>query len=434
MAEPWSLDAERAVLGGVMLSAAAYHRVADTINEADFFASDHRALWSVLARLCAAGQPCDAVTVADSDPGLATLALECADSTPGVGSIEHYARIIAECAHARRVRAAGRQIAALERDRVSEAGSILAAAESGLASPMVEMREALRAWHAELVARYEAGSELTGVSTGLRDLDALTSGLQPADLIILAARPSIGKTAFMLHLLRSAAASGPVAVFSLEMPASQLLGRMVSSAANVGIDALRSPQRIHEDGWPRIAAATQRISELPIHFDESGNIGADAICARVRQLHAKAPLSMVCIDYLQLIRMEGENKNEAVGAVTRQLKLLAKAIKVPVVLLSQLNRSLEARSEKRPIMSDLRDSGSIEQDADLIVFLYRDEVYNKPSPDAGHTELIIAKHRNGPTGTVPVTSDLRFGVYGDCHALPSASIVAEDKRGFRRRA
>jgi replicative DNA helicase len=220
------------------------------------------------------------------------------------------------------------------------------------------------------------------------------------------------------------------------MPTRDLANRMVSSVARVSSDVLRSPADIDQEAWPRISAAIQQIGGWSITFDESGAISADAISARARQQHAKTPLALIVIDYLQLIQMRAESRNDAISEVTRALKLLAKSLNVPLVLLSQLNRSLEARGDKRPMMSDLRESGAIEQDADVIAFLYRDEVYDRKSRDKGYTEIIIAKHRNGAIGTIAARSELMFGRYSDAHdGLPSASAEQESSQPtrFRRR-
>lgn len=440
MTDPWSLDAERAVLGALMISPAAYHRIADQLREADFYAADHRAIWRCIDRLARAGEPCDAVTVGEmlekeGRGDLLALAVEAQMNTPGAGSVAAYARIVAQHAEHRRVRAAGREIAEIDADRVAEAPAILAAAQSPASGSLISMRDALKVWYEDLDRRYQRGAELSGVPTGLTELDAITHGLQPSDLIIVGARPSMGKTAFALHLVRACAATGKGAlVFSIEMPVRDLANRIVSAIARVSSDALRSPADMDQDAWPRISAALSRMNGWPIWYDESGAITADAICARARQQHAKGALSLIVIDYLQLVQVAGDNRNEALGAVTRALKLLAKSLGVAVVLLSQLNRGLEARANKRPMMSDLRDSGAIEQDADLIAFLYRDEVYDANSRDKGHTEIIIAKHRNGRVGTVPVRSQMMFGTYHDApDGLPSASAQEDQRQGFKRR-
>lgn len=441
-ADPWSRDAEQAILGALMISDAAYYRVADQITEADFFAPDHRTVWRCIAELAKRNEVRDAVTVGEvlereGRPDLMTLVIGAANATPGAGNVVGYAKIVTQHAELRRIRAAGREIAGLDSDRVADATAILAAAQSSRGGQLVSMGDALKSWYADLTARYERGDALSGLSTGLADLDALTHGLQAGDLIIVGARPSMGKTAFALHLIRACAAAGGAAlVFSIEMPTRDLANRMVSSVARVSSDVLRSPADIDQEAWPRISAAIQQISGWPITFDESGAINIDAISARARQQHAKTPLALIVIDYLQLIQMRAESRNEAISEVTRQLKLLAKSLGVPLVLLSQLNRSLEARSDKRPMMSDLRESGAIEQDADVIAFLYRDEVYDRKSRDKGYTEIIISKHRNGAIGTIAARSELMFGRYGDAHnGLPSASAEqgSSQPTRFRRR-
>ena len=439
MTEPWSRDAEQSVLGALMLSATAYHRIADTVGERDFFSSDHRAIWRAIAELAGAGQSCDAVTIGEQleqqgRRDLVVYVIEITNATPGAANVVAYAEIVAAHAYVRRVRQAGREIAAMDAESVGGAAGVLAAAQSRQARAVVAMKDALRAWYEQLSERFGREGGITGLSTGLQALDDLTCGLQPGDLIVIGARPSMGKTAFALHLTRACAeADRRALVFSLEMPADQLLDRMISAVSRVPMTAIRNPKTIDEDAWPRISGAITRARDWPVMFDESGSIDVDTICARARQEHARAPLSLIVIDYLQLIRMRGsDSRNNDISEVTRALKLLAKALGVPVILLSQLNRSLEARSDKRPIMADLRESGAIEQDADVIVFLYRDEVYNSSSPDAGYTEVIIRKHRNGPLGMVPTRSEMRCGLYGDCDALPSAGMQDESPKGGRK--
>ena len=266
MTDPWSLDAERAVLGALMISPAAYHRIADQLREADFYAADHRAIWRCIDRLARAGEPCDAVTVGEmlekeGRGDLLALAVEAQMNTPGAGSVAAYARIVAQHAEHRRVRAAGREIAEIDADRVAEAPAILAAAQSPASGSLISMRDALKVWYEDLDRRYQRGAELSGVPTGLTELDAITHGLQPSDLIIVGARPSMGKTAFALHLVRACAATGKGAlVFSIEMPVRDLANRIVSAIARVSSDALRSPADMDQDAWPRISAALSQIT------------------------------------------------------------------------------------------------------------------------------------------------------------------------------
>lgn len=294
------------------------------------------------------------------------------------------------------------------------------------------MKEVLREFHAGLANRSEKGDEITGVTWGVDQLDTMTGGMQPGDLVLIAARPSMGKTAFALQLARAAAGSGSgVLVFTLEMSAEQLMGRLVSSVAHVSGDGLRRPADMDESAWGRISAATARIVELPLRFDESGTLTLDALLAKTRQAHATNPVRIVVIDYLQLIAPPNADRVDiGLGAITRSLKALAKDIGATVVLLSQLNRKCEERSDKRPILSDLRDSGAIEQDADIVAMLYRDEYYNPQSVDKGFVEVLLRKHRNGAVGMVPCHADLRFGLFNGSDALPSQSMPQEEKRGW----
>ncbi len=445
---PHSLEAEQSVLGGLLLSNGAWDRVADLINEHDFYAAAHRAIWRQITRLIEEGKPADVITVAEALAshnqleevgGLAYLT-DLADNTPSAANIRRYAEIVRERAVLRKLAEVGGEIAESAYNPAGRpASQLLDEAEARV----FEIKEAgarggkgfleLKPLLIQVVNRIDElynrdnPSDVTGVPTGFTDLDAKTSGLQPGDLIIVAGRPSMGKTAFSLNIAENVALDArlPVAVFSMEMAASQLVMRMLGSVGKLDQHKLRTG-RIGDDEWPKLTHAIGVLDEAPIYIDESPGLTAMEVRARARRLARQCKhgqLGLIVLDYLQLMSGTGTGENRAteISEISRSLKGLAKELDVPVIALSQLNRSLEQRPNKRPVMSDLRESGAIEQDADLILFIYRDEVYNPDSPDKGTAEIIIGKQRNGPTGTVRMTflgEYTRFENYAP--AMPSS--------------
>ena len=430
---PHSVEAEQSVLGGLMLENTAWERVADLINEHDFYRADHRAIWKQIVRLIDDNKPADVVTVAealesldqlDNAGGLAYLAA-LAQNTPSAANIRRYAEIVRERSVLRKLVEVGAQISD---SALSPAGRTAAQILDEAEAKVFEIKEAgakttqgfqsVQPLLMEVVTRIDElynrdnPSEVTGVPTGFTDLDTKTSGLQPGDLVIVAGRPSMGKTAFSINIAENVAldANLSVAVFSMEMGAAQLVMRMLGSVGRLDQHKLRTG-RIGEDDWPRLTHALGRLNETPFFIDESPGLTAMEVRARARRLARQCkedrPLGLIVIDYLQLMSgsSSGQNENRAteISEISRSLKSLAKELHVPVIALSQLNRSLEQRPNKRPVMSDLRESGAIEQDADVILFIYRDEVYNPDSPDKGTAEIIIGKQRNGPIGTVRLT-------------------------------
>lgn len=416
---PHSIDAEQAVLGGLMLAPEGWDNIADKITEADFYRRDHRLIFRAIAGLVTAHKPCDAVTLGEwfesngleEEVGGANYVLQLANATPSAANILAYAQIVAERAQLRRLldlaaemtkqvaqpRADAEVVAA---DVMRQLGDVV---NRGAAVEIVPMRTAVKAWYQELVQREKQGTELTGLETPWAGVNAITSGLQPADLIVVAGRPSMGKTAFMLGLAGHAAKNGTcVAVFSLEMRKVQIAGRLVSAAGSVLHKHLRNPRELDEADWNRVSGAVQDAATWPLFIDDSSTITVDRIVARTRRLKAKRRVGLVVLDYLQLIDLpaNAERRDVGFGMVTKALKALAKDLACPVVCLSQLNRGLEARGDKRPMMSDLRDSGAIEQDADVIAFLYRDDYYHPETHLKGVSEVIFAKQREGETGTV----------------------------------
>ena len=426
---PHSIEAEQSVLGGLLLDNAAFDKIADIISEGDFYRDEHKRIYRHISKLLERAKPADAVTVAESldlagegneTGGLAYLG-ELAVNTPSASNIRRYAEIVRERAILRQLVTAGDEIAGsafnpLGRDPkqlLDEAeAKVFAIAESGFRhqsgfqhiNPLLtQVVERIQELHDR-----DNPSEITGVPTGYHDLDARTSGLQPGDLLIVAGRPSMGKTSFALNMGEHVAIEVglPVAVFSMEMGGAQLAMRMLSSVGRLDAHRVRTG-RLNDDEWPRLCFALGEMHEAPLYIDETPALNPIDLRARARRLHRQCgKLGLIIIDYLQLMSSAhggGENRATEISEISRSLKGLAKELSVPVIALSQLNRSLEQRPNKRPVMSDLRESGAIEQDADVIMFIYRDEVYNPDTPDKGSAEIIIGKQRNGPIGTVRLT-------------------------------
>ena len=425
---PHSVEAEQSVLGGLLLDNAAWDRITDVLNEDDFYRFDHKIIWQHISRLISLARPADVVTVneslasankADEVGGLAYLnAL--AHNTPSAANIRRYAEIVRERSMLRKLVSVADEIAAAAfNPQGKEARQLLDEAESRVFQIAQEgargsdgFRE-IQPLLAEVVERIdelyhrEGDSDVTGVPTGFSDLDRMTSGLQAGDLVIVAGRPSMGKTSLAMNIGEHVAIEQglPVAVFSMEMGAVQLAMRMVGSVGMLDQHRMRTG-KLTADDWPRLTNAVQRVQEAQIYIDETPGLNSMEVRARARRLARQCgQLGMIIIDYMQLMsaNSSGENRATEISEISRSLKGLAKELNCPLVALSQLNRSLEQRPNKRPIMSDLRESGAIEQDADLILFIYRDEVYNPDSPDKGTAEIIIGKQRNGPIGTVRLT-------------------------------
>jgi replicative DNA helicase len=425
---PHSTEAEQAVLGGLMLDNSAFDRVGDLLREEDFYRHDHRLIWRQISRLIERSQPADVVTVleslqtsghAEEAGGLAYLnAL--ATETPSAANIRRYAEIVRDRSVLRRLISTSDEIAtsALNpqgrdtRQLLDEAESkIFQIAEDGSRGeagfqPLQDLLGKVVERIDELYNQ-DNTSDVTGVPTGYVDLDRMTSGMQPGDLVIVAGRPSMGKTSFAMNIGEHVAIEQqlPVAVFSMEMGATQLAMRMLCSSGRLDQQRIRTG-RLIDDDWPRLTSAISKMQEAPLHIDESPALSALELRARARRLARQCgKLGLIVIDYLQLMSAStaGENRATEISEISRSLKALAKELDCPVIALSQLNRSLEQRPNKRPVMSDLRESGAIEQDADVIIFIYRDEVYNPDSTDKGTAEIIIGKQRNGPIGTVRLT-------------------------------
>jgi replicative DNA helicase len=422
---PHSIEAEQSVLGGLLLDNAAWDRIADFVNEDDFYRYDHRIIFQHIVKLINATRPADVITVYESmsssgkaeEVGGLTYLNALAQNTPSAANIRRYAEIVRDRGVLRKLITISDEIATAAfnpqgkevKQMLDEAESkIFAIAEEGArgAQGFQEIQPLLTQVVERIDELYnrDQTSEITGVPTGFVDLDRMTSGLQPGDLIIVAGRPSMGKTAFSMNIGENVAIESglPVAVFSMEMGGTQLAMRMLGSVGRLDQHRLRTGRLLDED-WPRLTHAIQKMNEAQIYIDETPALNPIELRARARRLSRQCgKLGLIIIDYLQLMsgNSSGENRATEISEISRNLKGLAKELHCPVIALSQLNRSLEQRPNKRPVMSDLRESGAIEQDADVILFIYRDQVYNPDSPDKGTAEIIIGKQRNGPIGAV----------------------------------
>ena len=418
---PHSLEAERSLLGGIMLSETAWDAVAELVTPSDFYYGKHGHIYTEMARLAEAAEPLDVITLAEAlqkralleaSGGLIYLA-DLAKSTPSAANIRAYANIVHDRATLRRIinTATSIQDTAFNPEG-RDAGDVLDSAErlimqigeqgpksGGPIGVNVLLKDAL----GKIDELFNSKGSITGLTTGYKDLDSKTSGLQPSDLIIVAGRPSMGKTSFAMNLVENAilADSKPILVFSMEMPAGSLMMRLLSSVGKIDQTRVRNGQ-LEEEDWAKLSAAMQQLKDKPLLIDDTPALTPTEIRSRARKvLREQGSLGMIMIDYLQLMQVAGssEGRTAEISEISRSLKSIAKEFNCPVVALSQLNRSLEQRPNKRPVMSDLRESGAIEQDADVIMFIYRDEVYNEESPDKGTAEIIIGKQRNGPIGT-----------------------------------
>ena len=425
---PHSIEAESSVLGGLLLDNAAWDRIADLLVDADFYRYEHRTIFAAIASLVNASRPADVITVyeqlqslgkADEVGGLAYLN-GLAQFVPGAGNIRRYAEIVRERAILRKLVTASDEIATNAFNlKGRPVAQILDEAEQKIfhigeeGSRMKQGFQAMPQLVVQLLDRVQEmadnPADITGVPTGFYDFDRMTSGMQAGDLIVLAARPSMGKTALAINIAEHVALEEglPVAVFSMEMGASQLAIRIVGSIGRIDQGRLRTGKLTDEE-WPRLTEAIERLRNVSLHIDETPGLTPSELRANARRLARQCGrLGLIVVDYLQLMSGSGsdssENRATELGEISRGLKMLAKELQCPVIALSQLNRSVETRTDKRPMMSDLRESGAIEQDADVILFIYRDDYYNKDSKEPGVAEVIIGKQRNGPTGTVKLT-------------------------------
>jgi replicative DNA helicase len=418
---PHSMEAEQSVLGGLMLDNNAWDTVSEVVLEDNYYRQEHRQIYRTMQKLVNDGKPIDVVTLSEeldrtaeleSAGGLDYL-IELAKNTPSASNIRAYSEIVRDRALLRQMISAANEIADQAfhpEGRSSE--EILNEAEQKIFH-IAENRpnqggpEGVNVLLKKAVDRidtlFNSDGDLTGVTTGFDDLDAKTAGLQPSDLIIVAARPSMGKTTFAMNLVENAlmASNKPVLVFSLEMPADQLVTRMLSSLGRIDQTRVRTGT-LEEEDWPKLTTAVNMMRDKPLFIDDQAGISPNEMRTRARRIvREHGEIGLIMIDYLQLMQMKTagiESRTQEISEISRSLKALAKELECPVVALSQLNRSLEQRPNKRPVNSDLRESGAIEQDADVIMFIYRDEVYNEDSEHKGVAEIIIGKQRNGPIG------------------------------------
>ena len=419
---PHSLEAEQAVLGGLMLDEQAWDRVSDRVKEEDFYRRDHRLIFQAIALLANAGDPRDALTVSETlsrlgelenAGGIAYLG-ELVRNTSSATNIAAYGDIVRERSVLRQLIRISNEVSDTAfQPQGATAQDILDQAERKIFASAEQQQkgggpQALRPLLQKALDRidklFQSTESITGLSTGFTDLDDRTSGLQNGDLVIVAARPSMGKTTFAMNLVENAMlrSGKPVLVFSMEMPAEQLVMRMLSSLGRIDQGRVRSG-KLEEEDWPRLTSTMTMLSEQKLLIDDSASLSPNDVRTRARRVaREQGGLGLIMVDYLQLMRVPGleSNRVNEISEISRSLKALAKEMECPVIALSQLNRSLEQRPNKRPVMSDLRESGAIEQDADVIMFIYRDEVYNPESPDKGTAEIIIGKQRNGPIGAL----------------------------------
>jgi replicative DNA helicase len=434
---PQNLEAEESVLGAMLLSPTAVGTVSEILSASDFYRESHAKIYRAALGLWSKGEPVDAITIADEldergeleAVGGQSRIAELAALVPSTSNVEHYARIVKEMSTLRGLVRAGQEIARLGQERPGEVTDLVDRAEQivfelgqqRVTSDFAHIEHLLKESFERITQLYEAGVEITGVPSGYRELDLLTSGFQPGNLVILAARPSMGKSALGLCVAANLGVrhSIPVALFTLEMSKSEVTQRMMCSEAKVESQRLRSG-RLAPDDWPRLTAACDRLMKAPIYVDDTGSTTIMELRSKARRLKSREPsLGLIIVDYLQLMTSgsSAENRVQEVSQISRALKVLARELDVPILAMSQLSRAVEQRHDKRPLLSDLRESGSLEQDSDLVFFVYRDEYYlGEESDQQGIAEVILAKHRNGPTGTVKLSFLRRYAKFADLAA------------------
>jgi len=415
---PHSIEAEEAVLGAILINPEAIFEVLSFLRADDFFIVRHAWIWEAMLKIHERRDPLDYLTVVNeleqsgrlSEVGGAAYLLSLINKTPSALNVEGYGRIVERMAIRRRLIEAAGQVARVAHSDETDINAVIAQAEQAifdvterrLTSELVPVRQVLSDYfdHVSFLARHQ--EDVMGVPTGFIDLDRMLGGLQKSDLLIIAARPGMGKSSWLNSVLMNAARQGQrVALFSLEMSNEQLVQRFVSGETNIPSEKLRLG-RLDERDWARFVAATQHLSELQIFLDDTPALSTVELRTKARRLHLEFGLNLIMIDYLQLMTTpyRTENRVQEISYISRALKQLARELNIPVIAAAQLSRAVEQRNDKRPMLSDLRESGSIEQDSDVVMFIYRDAYYNPESPDGNRAEILIAKHRNGPTGTV----------------------------------
>ena len=429
---PQNLDAEQAILGSLMVDRELMPVVTEVLQRSDFYAPHHATIYEVLVNLYERGEPIDKVSVAEElrrrklldDVGGAEFLTQLLNAVPTTASAEYYARLVANKAVLRSLITAGARITTLGFEPVDDVEDTLDRCEQMIfdigrrhTGGFVLVKDLLKPTFEQIDKLYHQQGHVTGVPSGFKRLDQITTGFQPGELIIIASRPSMGKTALCLNISMHAAkeAHKTVAIFSLEMSSEQLVQRLLSSEAKIDAHRLRSGN-IRDEEWKAITSAMGTLAEAPIHIDDSAALRVSEVRSRGRRLRSKVGLDMIVVDYLQLLTPTNPKASrvEVVDEFCRGLKSLAKELKIPVIALAQLNRSPETRNDKRPMLSDLRESGGIEQEADVVAFIYRDDYYNPPTPENENiAEIIIAKQRNGPTGNVTLRFDKKFTSFSD---------------------
>ena len=430
---PHNIEAEQAVLGAIFLEPSVVVPASEILNPEDFYRVSHQRIFETMIRLTDKGEPIDLVTVTNAlseqnildEVGGVSYLTDIAQSVPTAANIEYYSRIVEEKSTLRRIIQAATNIVTRtfeESDDVSEVldhaeKTILEVSQNKTSGKFKNIKDVLIDVYDNIEHLHYHNADVTGVPTGFRDLDRITSGFQKNDLIIVAARPSVGKTAFALNIAQNVAihAEENVAIFSLEMGAEQLVMRMLCAEGNIDSQRLRTGKLVEED-WGKLTMAMGSLSDAGIYIDDSPGIKVSEIRSKCRRLKQENGLGLVVIDYLQLIQGSGssrENRQQEVSEISRALKALARELEVPVIALSQLSRGVEQRQDKRPMMSDIRESGSIEQDADIVGFLYRDDYYDQESEKENIIEIIIAKQRNGPVGTVELAFVKEYNKFVD---------------------
>lgn len=427
---PQNIDAERSTLGSMLLEKEAIYKAQEILNPEDFYREAHRVIFEVVIHLANKGEPVDIITVSeelkqrnmlDKIGGIPYLT-SLANAVPTAANVEYYARIVEEKALLRSVIRVSTDIVSMSYEGAQEVDVILDEAEKQIfqisqkrnVKGYVSLKSILVETFERIETLYESKGGVTGLPTGFTDLDRMTAGLQPSDLIILAARPSMGKTTFALNIASHAAIDLkiPVIMFSLEMSKEQLAMKMLCSEAGVDNQRIRTGTLLDSD-WPRLSHALGKLSDSMMFIDDTPGATVLDIRAKSRRIKSEFGLGMILIDYLQLMssRTKTENRQQEVSEISRSLKSLARELEVPVVALSQLSRAVEQRTDKRPGLADLRESGSLEQDADIVAFLYREDYYNQETDRKNITDLIIAKQRNGPIGTVEFLFQKEFGKF-----------------------
>ncbi len=429
---PQNVEAEQSVLGTILLSDHSLSAVLELLVSNDFYKDNHKLIFESMVVLFEKNEPQDIITVSNQlkdqnlleDAGGVAYLATLTSIVPVTSNLFHYAKIIRQKAVLRNLITVNTEIASRCYEEQGDIDTLVDEAEQAIFEiarsksdkSFTPLKNIIPDAFETVEQLYKRKELITGVPTGFTELDKMTAGLQPSDLIILAGRPSMGKTAFAMNIAQNAALLDKtgVAIFSLEMSKEQLAMRLLCSAGHIDSQRVRTG-KLHNEDWPKLTRAVGMLTEAPMYIDDTPAISVLEMRAKVRRLAAQFPLGMIIVDYLQLMRGRNstENRTQEISEISRSLKAMAKELKVPVIALSQLNRSLESRTDKRPMMSDLRESGAIEQDADVICFIYRDEVYNKAedNPNHGIAEIIIGKQRNGPTGTVKLTFIKEFTMF-----------------------